>query len=68
MTADTTSIPRPMLEYQLEHICSYTVNLAMPPEVAGPAPSDLRINAHHAGGEIWGPVCAAGSCRSVRTG
>jgi hypothetical protein len=56
MTADTTSrAPRPLLDHELEHICSYTVTLVDPPEVIGPVPGDLRINAYYGGGEIWGP-------------
>jgi hypothetical protein len=44
-----------MLEYELEHICSYTATLALPPEVIGPVPSDVRVNVYVTGGEIWGP-------------
>ncbi len=56
MTADTaSSVPRTMLDHSLEHICSYTVDLVTTPEVIGPVPGDLRINAYYAGGVIWGP-------------
>ena len=56
MTADATpTVPRPMLEHSLEHICSYTVDLVTTPEVIGPVPGDLRLNAYYAGGVMWGP-------------
>jgi hypothetical protein len=56
MTSDATStVPRPMIEHSLEHVCSYSVDLVMTPEVIGPVPGDPRINAYYAGGEIWGP-------------
>ena len=56
MTVETDpTVPRPMIDHSLEHICSYSVDLVTAPEVIGPVPGDLRINADHAGGAIWGP-------------
>ena len=33
-----------MIDYQLEHICSYTATLAAPPEIIGPVPEGIRAN------------------------
>jgi hypothetical protein len=56
MTADTSSTAtRPVLKYELQHICSYTATLALPPEVIGAVPSDVRVNVYVTGGHIWGP-------------
>jgi hypothetical protein len=43
-----------MLDYQLEHICSYRAQLS-PPEVLGPMPGGLRVNFPIVGGEVSGP-------------
>ena len=42
-----------MLDYNLEHIMSYTVTLD--PEVIGPVPEGFRVNLHITGGEVNGP-------------
>jgi hypothetical protein len=44
-----------MNEYKLEHICSYTGQVATPPEVIGPLPEGIRVNFYLTGGEIVGP-------------
>ena len=44
-----------MLNYSLEHICSYTVHLQSPPEVIGPVGEGLRLNFYVLGGEVSGP-------------
>jgi len=44
-----------MHDYELEHICSIKATLASPPEVIGPTPEGLRINAYITGGEVRGP-------------
>jgi hypothetical protein len=44
-----------MLEYRLEHICSYSVTLAAPFEGIGPVPEGIRLNAYVSGGEVTGP-------------
>jgi hypothetical protein len=43
-----------MIEYHLEHIVSYTAQLA-PPEVIGPVPEGIRVNFHVTGGTATGP-------------
>jgi hypothetical protein len=43
-----------MLDYKLEHLCSYTARLA-PPEIIGPVPEGIRINMYVTGGEVTGP-------------
>ena len=43
-----------MLNYRLEHICSYTATLA-PTEVIGIVPEGIRVNAYVTGGELTGP-------------
>ncbi|MBL8177169.1 MAG: DUF3237 domain-containing protein [Bryobacterales bacterium] len=45
-----------MLDYKLEHIVSYKAQLAAPPEVIGPVPQGIRVNAYVAGGEAFGPT------------
>jgi hypothetical protein len=40
-----------MLNYELEHIYSYTVTLH-PSEVIGPVPEGIRVNFYISGGEI----------------
>ena len=56
MTAATTPTDRrAMIDHSLEHICSYSVDLAPTPEVIGPVSGDLRLNAYYAGGQVWGP-------------
>ena len=44
-----------MIEYRLEHICSYRATLASAPEVIGAVPEGLRINVYVTGGEVSGP-------------
>ena len=44
-----------MFSYDMEHICSYTATLASPPEMIGPLPEGLRVNAYVTGGEVTGP-------------
>lgn len=44
-----------MNDYKLEHILSYTGNLAGSPEVIGSVPEGIRINFYNTGGEILGP-------------
>ena len=44
-----------MIDYKLEHICSYTATLASPPEVIGPVAEGIRANFYVTGGEITGP-------------
>jgi hypothetical protein len=56
MAAETTPADRrAMIDHSFEHICSYSVDLVPTPEVIGPVPHDLRLNAYYAGGEVWGP-------------
>jgi hypothetical protein len=56
MTAEATPTDRRgTIDHSLEHICSYSVDLVTTPEVIGPVPGDLRLNAYYAGGEVWGP-------------
>jgi hypothetical protein len=43
-----------MLEYNLEHICSYTAQL-QPPEVIGPVSEGIRANFYITSGEVTGP-------------
>ncbi len=43
-----------MIDYKLEHICSYTATIA-PPEVIGPLPEGIRANFYVTGGEVSGP-------------
>ena len=44
-----------MIDYKLEHILSYTGELAGSPEVIGPVPEGIRVNFYNTGGEIAGP-------------
>jgi hypothetical protein len=44
-----------MIDYNLEHIFSYTGTLASPPEVIGSMPEGIRVNFYSTGGEIKGP-------------
>src|SRR5215510_15381936 len=44
-----------MIDYKLEHILSYTGELAMPPELIGPIPEGIRVNFYSTGGDITGP-------------
>jgi hypothetical protein len=44
-----------MFEYRLEHVFSYVVTLAAPPEVIGPVPGGIRANFYVQRGEISGP-------------
>ncbi len=43
-----------MIDYQLEHIFSYTGTLANPPEFIGPMPEGIRVNFYSSGGEVKG--------------
>jgi hypothetical protein len=44
-----------MIDYKLEHICSYTASLAPTPEVIGPVPEGIKANFYVTGGEVTGP-------------
>jgi uncharacterized protein DUF3237 len=44
-----------MLDYKLEHICSYSASLSSPFEVIGPVPEGIKANAYVTGGEVTGP-------------
>lgn len=44
-----------MIDYRLEHLCSYSATLNSPPEVIGPVPEGLRVNFYVTGGELRGP-------------
>src|SRR5262245_26048165 len=44
-----------MIDYKLEHICSFTGVLVSPPEVLGPLPEGIRVNFYTSGGVITGP-------------
>jgi hypothetical protein len=54
-TALQKSETQPLFEYQLEHLFSYRIEWAAPPEVIGPTPEGLRVNFHFVGGELRGP-------------
>jgi hypothetical protein len=45
---------RPSIEFEPDHIFSYTGTLA-PPEIIGDVPAGLRVNFYSTGGEITGP-------------
>jgi len=45
---------QPLFEYNLEHLLTFTVEIAEP-EVIGPVPEGLRINGYILGGEVPGP-------------
>jgi hypothetical protein len=40
-----------MIDHKLEHILSYTGELAIPPELIGPIPEGIRVNFYSSGGE-----------------
>jgi hypothetical protein len=42
------------LEYSLDYLMSYNAALE-PPEIIGPTPDGLRVNAYSSGGEVSGP-------------
>jgi hypothetical protein len=44
-----------MMDYKLEHICSYTGRGASAPELIGTLPEGTRVNFYNKGGEITGP-------------
>jgi hypothetical protein len=44
-----------MLNYRLDHICTYTAHLQSPPEAIGPVAEGLRLNFYVTGGEVTGP-------------
>jgi len=62
-----------MIDYKLEHICSYTATLASQPEVIGPVAEGIRVNFYITGGEVSGPKLrgkmrpAGGDWLTVRT-
>ena len=43
-----------MLNYSLEPVFSYQVQLAAPPEIIGPVPEGLRINMYTQRGKVTG--------------
>src|SRR5262245_30126820 len=43
-----------MIDHKLEHILSYTSELAMPPELIGPVPEGIRVNFYSTGGAVTG--------------
>src|SRR5688572_29966478 len=45
----------PAFDYRMEHLFSYRIAWANPPEVIGPTPEGLRVNFHFTGGELHGP-------------
>jgi len=49
-----------MLDYNLEHICSYTATLKTPPEVIGPLAEGIRVNFYVTGGHVEGPKIKGG--------
>jgi len=53
-----------MFEYRLEHVFSYVVTLAAPPEVIGPVPGGIRANFYVQRGEISGPRLRKAACQS----
>jgi len=44
-----------MIDYKLDHILSFTGELAGVPEVIGPLPEGVRVNFYNTGGEVTGP-------------
>ena len=44
-----------MIDYRLEHVCSYNATLNPTFEVIGPVPEGIRVNAYVTGGEVSGP-------------
>ena len=44
-----------LLSYSMEHIFSFTATLQNPPEIIGPVPEGIRVNAYITGGDVWGP-------------
>jgi hypothetical protein len=53
MTTDQPATT-PQLSYALEYLFSYEATL-QPPEVIGPVPEGIRVNAYVTGGQVWGP-------------
>jgi len=43
-----------MIDHKLEHILSYTGELAIPPELIGPVPEGIRVNFYSTGGDVTG--------------
>ena len=48
-------IDNTLLGYRMEHIFSFPATLQNPPEVIGPVPEGIRVNAYITGGNVWGP-------------
>ena len=46
----------PQFDYRLEHLFSYRIAWASPPEVIGPTPEGLRVNFHFVVGELSGEM------------
>src|SRR5436305_9536444 len=44
-----------MIEYSVEHLCSFAGVGGEKPEVVGPTPEGLKINFHLSGGRVSGP-------------
>lgn len=44
-----------MIDFHLEHICSYNATLDPSIEVIGPVPEGFRFNGHFTGGAVCGP-------------
>ncbi|MDE0854992.1 MAG: DUF3237 domain-containing protein [Nevskia sp.] len=45
---------KPMFDYKMEHLFSYSATLQAPPEVIGPVAEGLRVNFHITGGRVRG--------------
>jgi hypothetical protein len=45
-----------MIDYKLEHLCTYRATLAQPLEAIGPVPEGVRVNGYVASGEVEGPA------------
>lgn len=44
-----------MIDYEMEHICTYRATLQAAVPVSSPGVGDIRINFYVTGGEVWGP-------------
>jgi hypothetical protein len=44
-----------MLDYDLQHLFTYTAQIRLPPEVVGPLPDGVRATAYVLGGDMNGP-------------
>jgi hypothetical protein len=56
-----------MIQYQLDHIMSYTAKLTGP-EMIGAVPDGIRANIYVTGGEVTGPKVGGKFCRLVAIG